>query len=108
MKNSFRLILIFLMITIYSCKKHDNYIITGNLTGFPDSTMLYLQNLNTEEIFDSTLIIGNNFRFKGHLQDEPEQIWLNTKVGDKFIYTNLLIGNEKIKIKGDIKEIKKQ
>ena len=74
------------------------------MTGFPDSTMIYLRNLSTDETFDSTLIIGNKFELKGELQDEPEQIWLNAKVDNKFIYTNLLIGNEIININGDIKD----
>lgn len=104
MKNSFRLILIFLTISIYSCQKHKGYIITGNVTGFSDSTMIYLRNLSTDETFDSTLIIGNKFQLKGQLQDEPEQIWLNTKVDNEFIYASLLIGNENIKIESDISD----
>ena len=101
---AFRLIVILFTISICSCQKHDGYTITGVLTGFPDSTMIYLKNLANDEIFDSTLIVKNRFSFKGKLQDEPEQIWLNTTVGDNFIYTNLLIGNEDIKIVGDISD----
>ena len=92
------------MISIISCQKQDKYVITGNVTGFPDSTIVYLQNLSTEEKFDSALIIGGKFQLIGHLQDEPEQIWLTSNVGNKFIFTNLLIGNEKVKITGDIKD----
>jgi len=104
MKKPFRLIVILLTIASYSCQKQNGYIITGDLTGFPDSTMIYLRNLSTDETFDSTMIIGNKFQLKGQLNDVPEQIWLNAKVDKKFIYTNLLIGNEKIKIKADIKD----
>jgi peroxiredoxin len=104
MRKSFRMIVLIVAIASVSCQKQNGYVITGDLTGFPDSTMLYLRNLSTDETFDSTLIIGNKFQFKGHLQDEPEQIWLNTKVGNEFIYTNLLIGNENIRIKADIKD----
>ena len=102
MRNSFVLIVALLTISIYSCQKQDGYLITGNVTGFPDSTMIYLGNQITYEIFDSTLIIGNKFQFKGQFQDEPEQIWLNTQVGNEMFYTILLIGNETIKIEGDI------
>jgi peroxiredoxin len=42
--------------------------------------------------------------FKGQLQNVPEQIWLNTKVNNQFIYTNLLISNENVCINGDIKD----
>lgn len=87
-----------------SCNNQKGYVITGQLTGFPDSTMLYLQNLSTQDNFDSALIIKNKFAFRGYLQNEPEQIWLNTIVDGKFLYTNLLIGNENVSIKGDIKD----
>ncbi len=104
MRNLTKLNVLLLAIMIYSCQHHSGYEITGNLTGFPDSTVIYLRNLNTDEIFDSTLIVGNEFQFIGKLTDEPEQIWLNTIVSNEFIYTDLLIGNEKIKIEGDISD----
>lgn len=104
MRKTFRLIVILVAIAALSCQKQNGYIITGDLTGFPDSTMIYLRNLSTDETFDSTMIMGNKFQFKGQLQDVPEQIWLNTKVDNEFIYTNLLIGNENIRIKADIKD----
>ena len=104
MSKLFQLIVLLLLTSIYSCQNHNGYIITGNLTGFPDSTMVYLRNLTTEETFDSAMIIGNKFQLKGQLMDEPEQIWWNANVDGKFIYTNLLIGNEKIKMEGDISD----
>jgi peroxiredoxin len=91
-------------ILFYSCNKAETYKITGELTGFPDSTMLYLTNLSTEEKFDSALIIKGRFVFIGKLDDTPEQIWLNTQVDKQFIYANLLIGNEVVKVRGDIKD----
>ncbi len=84
--------------------KQDGYMITGDLTGFPDSTKLYLKNLSNEEIFDSTIVIDGKFQLSGKFQYEPEHIWLTSSIGDKFIYTDLLIGNEKIKIEGDRKD----
>ena len=104
MKNLTQPILILFVIFTVSCQKQEGYLITGNLTGFPDSTMVYLRNLSTDEVFDSTLVIDGTFQLTGQLQDEPEQIWFNTIIDNKFIYANLLIGNEKIKIEGDIKD----
>lgn len=104
MKNLLNLIVILLAISSCSIAKHKGYTISGNVTGFPDSTMIYLKNLNTQEIIDSTLIIDNGFQLKGQLQDVPEQFWLYTTVNDEFIYTNLLIGNEDIKVEGDISD----
>ncbi|MCT4590622.1 MAG: AhpC/TSA family protein [Carboxylicivirga sp.] len=97
-------LLILLALIIVSCQKHKGYRITGNVSGFPDSTTIYLRNLSTDETFDSTTIINGQFLLQGHLQDEPEQIWLNARVDGEFIYTNLLIGNENITVEGDIKD----
>jgi thiol-disulfide isomerase/thioredoxin len=104
MKNPFRLIVILIAIITVSCQKQNGYVITGNLTGFPDSTMIYLRNLSTDETFDSTMIIGNKFQLKSELKDVPEEIWLNAKVNNEFIYTNLLIGNDKINVNADIND----
>jgi peroxiredoxin len=104
MRKPFKLIVILVAIASVSCQNQNGYVITGDLTGFPDSTMIYLRNLSTDETFDSTLMIGNKFQFKGKLQDVPEQIWVNTKVKNEFIYANLLIGNENIRINADIKD----
>ncbi len=104
MRNSIQLILILVSILIISCQRQSDYLITGNLTGFPDSTIVYLRNLSTDETFDSTLVINGKFQLTGHLKAEPEEIWFNTIIDNEFIYTNLLIGNEKIMIEGDIKD----
>ena len=93
---------------IFACskkeKKEGKFTILGQVSGFPDGTKFYLRNLATDAVFDSTTVENNNFKFEGELYDPPEQIWLNTIVDKKFIYTNLLIGNDKINLKGDIKD----
>jgi peroxiredoxin len=98
------IVLLIISVITASCNKQNGYVITGELTGFPDSTILYLQNLSTQDNFDSARIINNKFVFRGQLQNVPEQIWLHTTVDRQFLYTNLLIGNEKISIHGDIED----
>ncbi|WP_298239518.1 TlpA disulfide reductase family protein [uncultured Algibacter sp.] len=104
--NSILTVCIVLFIT--SCsekeKKEEKFTITGEVTGFPDGTKFYLRNLATDAVFDSTTVENNNFKFEGHLYSPPEQIWLNASVDKKFIYTNLLIGNDNITVKGDISD----
>jgi len=109
MKLIFKSILtICILLFITSCnekeKKEEKFTITGEVTGFPDGTKFYLRNLATDAVFDSTTVENNNFQFEGHLYSPPEQIWLNATVDKKFIYTNLLIGNDNISIKGDISD----
>ena len=109
MKVFFKLILtVCIVLFIASCKekeeKEEKFTITGEVTGFPDGTKFYLRNLATDAVFDSTTVENNNFKFEGHLYSPPEQIWLNTTVNKKFIFTNLLIGNDHITVKGDISD----
>ena len=104
MKKLSILLLILSEIFFVSCNKHNGYEIEGNLTGFPDGTILYLQNSSTQEIFDSAAIRNNKFTLKGHLQNFPEQLYLTAKVNNQFIYVYLLIGNENVNIKGDVKD----
>ncbi|MDR3094261.1 MAG: AhpC/TSA family protein [Bacteroidales bacterium] len=99
-----KLILAAVTAVLFSCNQPNGYVIQGNLTGFPDSTMIYLRNMSSDETFDSALIINHQFELKGVLENVPEQIWLNTRIDNKLIYKNLLIGNEKIKVTGDIKD----
>lgn len=104
MKKEATLILLFGATLCICCDGRNGYVISGKLSGFPDSTVWYLQNINTQEIIDSTYLIDGKFVFRGHLENVPEQIWLNTTVDNNFIYTNLLIGNDKIVIEGDIQD----
>ncbi len=80
----------------------DGFTITGQVTGFPDGTKFYLRNLATESVMDSATLQGNNFRFEGHLAQPPEQIWLIANPDSQFVYTNLLMGNDDITVRGDV------
>lgn len=107
MKKLTKTILTILTLTlIFSCdennKKEEKYTVLGNLSGFPDGTTFYLRNLATDAVFDSAIVKNNTFKFEGQLSNPPEQIWLNTTIDKKFYYTNLLIGNDNIQVKGDI------
>ncbi len=106
-KHTILIITLTFLISMIGCKKkikQENYVITGKVTGFPNGTKFYLRNMSTDVVFDSTVVKDNKFQFKGHLEDTPEEIWLNTKVNNNFIYTNLLIGNENVNVKGDISD----
>ncbi len=85
-----------------SCEHRPGYVITGQLTGFPDSTMVYLQDINKDQDIDSALIIGGRFTLSGQLPEVPAELWLQASVGDQFAYTNLLVGNDRVEVTGDI------
>ena len=98
---------------IFSCNtknnngiKNSEYLITGKITGFPDSTKIFLKNINLDEDIDSTYLVKDTFQFKGKFQQDsiPEQLWLYIKLnkGKDFFYTNLLIrNNDNVLITGD-------
>ena len=92
------------VVLVASCQHRSGYVITGQLTGFPDSTMVYLQDINKDEVIDSALIIGGRFTISGQLTVVPKHFWLQASIGDRFVYTNLLIGNDKVEVTGDIAE----
>ncbi len=101
------LLIICIIIFATACKKdskEENYVISGNVTGFADGTKFYLKNLSTDVVFDSAVIKNNHFRFEGHLSDTPEEVALDVNLKDEFIYTILLIGNENITINGNISD----
>jgi len=104
MKNLTLLSFLIFVLLFTSCNKADSYKITGELTGFPDSTIFYLENSSTQESFDSAIILDNKLEFAGQLLNAPEQVFLRTRVDGHLVYTYLLIGNEKIRISGDIKD----
>lgn len=99
-----KFILLILTFPLFSFTTTKGYEINGKLTGFPDSTKIYLRDQSTEKYLDSALIIRNEFQLKGQLKDEPEDLWLISKVDGRFIITNLLIGNETVSVKGDIND----
>jgi len=87
---------------VASCQHRSGYVIIGHLTGFPDSTMVYLQDINKDEDIDSALVISGHFTLRGQLPAVPKQLRLEASIGERFVYTSLLIGNDQIEVTGDI------
>lgn len=80
----------------------DNYRIMAELTGFPEGTKFYLHSFSTETNVDSAIIRDNKFVMEGYTPEPPEQFWINTTIDEEFIYTNILIRNEEIRVTADI------
>lgn len=83
----------------------QQYIISANITGFPDSTKFYLKDLDTNSDIDSARIIHHSFSMKGRLGSPPQSLWLCSNYNNNFYYAILLIGNDTISVKGDIKDL---
>ncbi|WP_136468451.1 TlpA disulfide reductase family protein [Flagellimonas onchidii] len=105
MKKSIPIVILLFIGIIASCKKENQgYRIEGQVTGFPDSTMVYLKNMETDSDFDSTMVMGNTFKFEGELPDIPLQVWFHSRIDQQFVYTNLFMGNDHMSLTGDIKD----
>lgn len=97
---------IIILCVLLSCNqkpkdKTDRFEISGRITGLPDSTQLYLTNLDTEAVFDSTMLSNGNFKFIGTFIDPPTLLRLQGNYNDELFYTSVLIGNESVTITGD-------
>ncbi len=64
MKNIFVYLITLLFIVSSFNSKNGKIIITGIITGYPDSTKVLLNNLDTQSIVDTTYLINNQFNFK--------------------------------------------
>lgn len=83
--KTLRLFLILLIVTIsLSAQKKgtpERFSISGTVTGFADSTILYLSDLATRQYVDvdSTIILNGKFSFSGILKQRIEKFAIHTK-----------------------------
>jgi hypothetical protein len=75
------------------------FTIDVNVTGIRDGSLFYLKNWRTNAILDSGYVTKGTFSLQGRLS-HPENLLLyaTDTVSKEFIYTNLLIGNERVNI----------
>jgi thiol-disulfide isomerase/thioredoxin len=97
----------FALFFVQCAQKHEGYIIKGQVEGFEDSTMLYLDNTRSGETVDSTYIVNGSFLYKGELE-EPSRFFLHTKFerGKPPVYTSFWMENSEIKVKGNKENFK--
>ncbi|WP_410221040.1 redoxin family protein [Pedobacter sp.] len=82
----------------------QKYTINANFSGFKNGTKFYLKDLDADLDIDSTEIIDGKFTMQKSLST-VKSFWLYARpTKQEFIYTNLLIGPDKIQLKGDIKD----
>lgn len=94
-----------LMICIFNGAKENSFTIKVELTGVRDGAKMNLQNITTGEMIDSAIVLNGSFSFKGKLIDEPEELRIISDLKEpKFCYTDLLIGNENVLVKGDVSD----
>jgi peroxiredoxin len=79
MNKLFFFFLFIISTTSFAQRKSRGFEITGKLSGFADSTLIYLDNPATSLSIDSVLIIGNQFHFAGSMKEEITSVIIRTK-----------------------------
>ena len=94
------------IVTIFNCSsKKAGFTIKVQLTGIPEGAKMNLQNISTGEFIDSAVVRNGSFSFQGKLMDEPEELRIISSFKEsRFCYTDLLIGNEDVHVKGDFSD----
>ena len=91
------MLIIYILSILVSCNTKDTYEINGVVKGIPDSTMITMESA-INATMDSTVIIGEKFRFKGRVE-RPIRVMLRIKsTGDRKMFW---LENEKIEIIGE-------
>ena len=93
-----------LTLGLLACGGPKGYVIQGDVTGFPDSTLFRLVGSAVPEYQDSAWMVNGRFQMQGILPDEPRIMWLTARVGQQTKGVPIFIGNERVKVQGDISD----
>ena len=93
-----------LALGLLACGGPKGYVIQGEVTGFPDSTEIYLANNHEDRFVDTTWVVGGHFQLRGTLTEEPMQLYLVATVEQQMKVMPLFMGNEQVSIQGDLSE----
>jgi thiol-disulfide isomerase/thioredoxin len=97
-------VLLLLSLSILKIAIAQQYSINGHITGFANGTKFYLTDVDVNSNIDSAIIKDNEFVMKGKLEMTPKSLWLTSQSGKEFHYVTLLLNNEPINIRGDVKD----
>jgi peroxiredoxin len=98
-----KLLILFIVILMISCKKMDHYEIIGTVQNMPDSTILSLFEIseNVGSLVATDTIINSKFRFTGTLSNKPTR--MNLLIMDRLHFAGsceFWVDHTKIKITG--------
>ncbi|WP_345955535.1 TlpA disulfide reductase family protein [Mucilaginibacter sp. PAMB04168] len=82
----------------------QQYIINAHITGIPDGCKFYLSDISIGSDIDSAVIRNSTFIMKGKLAEAPKLLRLHTLYNKDQYVAHLLICNEAVVIKGDVKD----
>jgi thioredoxin-related protein len=102
MKEKISLLLgLMTLFTINAASKNKGFVLHGNVKNVADSTMIYLHNMSTDVVIDSTYILKNQFTFTGHT-NKVDEFWLYINTVDNInLLAIIYIGNETFSITCD-------
>ncbi len=83
-------------------KPVDGFVISGDVTGFPDGTSVALLNVQTGAAESESIMSGNTFRLKGKLTEPDFKVIMFNKQPP---YIALFLDNSSVKIEGEKNEL---
>lgn len=93
-----------ILLGLFACDTPNGYVIQAKLTGFPDSTLFYLDDRQSQLTVDSARLIGGQLRMEGFLPEEPRRMRFGAILKSSIVFLDMMIGNEKITISGDLSD----
>lgn len=83
----------------------SQYRIDAQLTGFPEGTVFHLKDIDADQVLDSAILRKGRLSFTGTFEDGPRGLWLYHSTPQAFYYCNLFMGNEKLLVQADKKDL---
>ncbi|MEM6265411.1 MAG: thioredoxin-like domain-containing protein [Bacteroidota bacterium] len=90
--------------TLHTFCQEEELHLTAELTGFPDSTLFFLENTSTQAVLDTAMLISGKFEMYAQLAETPETLFLYARLEGEKPKTWLLLGNEAVTLKADKKD----
>ncbi|WP_276482521.1 TlpA disulfide reductase family protein [Paraflavitalea pollutisoli] len=94
-----------LLLHLAVASSQAQYQIDAHLTGFPDGTVFYLKDIDADQVLDSAALQQGRIFFTGTFEDGPRGLWLYHSSPQQFYYCNLFMGNEKLLVQADKKDM---
>jgi thiol-disulfide isomerase/thioredoxin len=82
----------------------QSFTITAALTGFPDGTTFYVDEVHTQQTIATGKIRHDQLTITGNLAEAPSMLVLKATINNYVYACFVLMGNEKVNVKGDIKD----
>jgi len=94
----------FLLLAINQASLAQNFSITAIITGFPDGTKFYVDEVHSQQTIAEATIQHNKVTLTGSLAEYPSMVVLKSIFNNNSYICFILMGNENVLVEADIKD----